>query len=862
MLGWMSHPGARPVRPAGHRGRESPTTRTSCTTSGPNVLALEKRFAFPPREFRLWLALHEVTHRAQFTGVPVDAPALPGARRADARRRRPRPRSGSSTRSTARAEAFRAGRNPLGRRWRDGAGRRPRAAGGARSDRRPDEPARRARRHHDGPRRRRPDPERRALRSGAAPAAPDSAKGLARLLQRLIGLEAKIDQYEQGEQFIEAVERAGGPDLLDRAWERPENLPTHRRDPRPRRRGSSARSAPAPSSPEPDAAVGVPGATDTAELLRSLPFPPAGTTVTCAVSGGADSLALLVLAVAAGCDVTAVHVDHGLRAGSAAEAEVVAAAASRFGAAFRAERVTVDAGPEPRGAGPGRPLRGARRRTRCSVTPPTTRPRRSCSTCCAAPGSDGLAACAPGRRPILALRRAETHAAVRRARARRRRRPDRTTTRLPAQPGPSRGAAAARRHRRARRRAGAGPPGRARCATRPTLLDERRRRLDPTDAGRCGGAARRSRARRAGAGCGTARPSATRPTPRPSTGCSRWPAARPRHRGRRRVARRAHRQRRLRSCLRRTRSARVPRPHARRRPGFDDASGSSRSECRPRARRGRRQRRTSCRTASPSSARRSPPTTRAGRRCWSACSRARSCSWPTWPAPSTCRSRSTSWPCRPTATPPRRAASSASSRTSTSTSPGRDVLLVEDIVDSGLTLCYLRKNLLAREPGQPRGVRAAPARRACRRTSRRCATSGFRIPPDFVVGYGLDVAERYRNLPYDLRLRRAPIRPERRGAAWCRPKARRYPVQIVKKVSRPSIVDIAGSPWWPSSSLLVCGASSDSARDADSTSSQRKLDAGEVAGRHDQGPGSRGQGHPDATAPSTRSTYPRTTPTS
>src|SRR5205814_3247572 len=36
---------------------------------GPNVLALEKRFGFPPREFRLWLALHEVTHRAQFTGV-------------------------------------------------------------------------------------------------------------------------------------------------------------------------------------------------------------------------------------------------------------------------------------------------------------------------------------------------------------------------------------------------------------------------------------------------------------------------------------------------------------------------------------------------------------------------------------------------------------------------------------------------------------------------------------------------------------------------------------------------------------------------------------------------------------------------
>lgn len=67
--------------------------------------------------------------------------------------------------------------------------------------------------------------------------------------------------------------------------------------------------------------------------------------MTCAVSGGADSLALLVLATAAGCAVTAIHVDHGLRPGSAREADVVAAAAQRFGARFMAESVELAPGP-------------------------------------------------------------------------------------------------------------------------------------------------------------------------------------------------------------------------------------------------------------------------------------------------------------------------------------------------------------------------------------------------------------------------------------------------------------------------------------------------------------------------------------
>ena len=79
-------------------------------------------------------------------------------------------------------------------------------------------------------------------------------------------------------------------------------------------------------------------------LLARCRFPAAGTAVTYAVSGGTDSTALLILAVESGCEVTAVHVDHGLRPGSAAEAGIVAATARRYGAAFQAERVLVDPG--------------------------------------------------------------------------------------------------------------------------------------------------------------------------------------------------------------------------------------------------------------------------------------------------------------------------------------------------------------------------------------------------------------------------------------------------------------------------------------------------------------------------------------
>ena len=77
----------------------------------------------------------------------------------------------------------------------------------------------------------------------------------------------------------------------------------------------------------------------------------------------------------------------------------------------------------------------------------------------------------------------------------------------------------------------------------------------------------------------------------------------------------------------------------------------------------------------------------------------------------------------------------------------RHVLIVEDIVDSGLTLAYLRKNLLARNPASL-DVCALLVRDGNASTELDLRYVGFRIPPAFVVGYGLDVGERYRNLPF------------------------------------------------------------------------------------------------------------------
>jgi hypoxanthine phosphoribosyltransferase len=78
---------------------------------------------------------------------------------------------------------------------------------------------------------------------------------------------------------------------------------------------------------------------------------------------------------------------------------------------------------------------------------------------------------------------------------------------------------------------------------------------------------------------------------------------------------------------------------------------------------------------------------------------------------------------------------------------GRDVLVVEDIIDSGLTLSYLMRNLESREPASLEvcALMTKPARREIDVPVRYI---GFEIPNRFVVGYGLDFGERYRNLPY------------------------------------------------------------------------------------------------------------------
>jgi hypoxanthine phosphoribosyltransferase len=78
---------------------------------------------------------------------------------------------------------------------------------------------------------------------------------------------------------------------------------------------------------------------------------------------------------------------------------------------------------------------------------------------------------------------------------------------------------------------------------------------------------------------------------------------------------------------------------------------------------------------------------------------------------------------------------------------GKDVLLVEDILDTGLTLNYLLENLRSREPRSLR-IAALLSKPSRRQIEVHADYIGFEVPDKFVVGYGLDYDQRYRNLPY------------------------------------------------------------------------------------------------------------------
>ena len=144
------------------------------------------------------------------------------------------------------------------------------------------------------------------------------------------------------------------------------------------------------------------------QLLARCTFPAPGTDAVCAVSGGPDSMALLALATHAGLHPTAVHVDHGLRPGSAAEADVVAAAADRLGARFRSEAVVIEPGPD---------LENRARIARHRLLGPEAMTGHTADdqaetvliNLLRGAGLDGIAAMEPGfRHPILALRRTDT----------------------------------------------------------------------------------------------------------------------------------------------------------------------------------------------------------------------------------------------------------------------------------------------------------------------------------------------------------------------------------------------------------------------------------------------------------------------
>lgn len=191
----------------------------------PNVLALEKRYGFPPAEFRLWLAVHECTHRAQFTGVPWLRPYFLSLVNELLDTADPDPKRLMDT------------INDLIKKPAD---------------------ERRAALADGGLATLLASPEQKAtidkvtglmslleghgdiiMDRATADLVPSSrrfarvmsqrrknATGVSRLIRKLTGIEAKLAQYEEGENFVNTVEASGGRSLFDQVWTAPEALPT------------------------------------------------------------------------------------------------------------------------------------------------------------------------------------------------------------------------------------------------------------------------------------------------------------------------------------------------------------------------------------------------------------------------------------------------------------------------------------------------------------------------------------------------------------------------------------------------------------------------------------------------------------
>ncbi len=191
---------------------------------GPNIVSIERRHGFAPREFRLWIAIHELTHRAQFTGVPWMRPHFLGLVDEGISFAAPDPKALTAALTRVAGE-LRSGRNPLAESGLVGLLASPEQRATLQSiqalmsllEGHGDITMNRAAAD------RIPGAKRFAE---TLQARRDSAGGVSKIIRQLIGLEAKLRQYQEGERFVEAVEREAGEEVFSLVWQAPEYLPS------------------------------------------------------------------------------------------------------------------------------------------------------------------------------------------------------------------------------------------------------------------------------------------------------------------------------------------------------------------------------------------------------------------------------------------------------------------------------------------------------------------------------------------------------------------------------------------------------------------------------------------------------------